>query len=27
VKCVITDSTVNGISAPLLFDEDGKQIN
>jgi ATP-dependent Clp protease ATP-binding subunit ClpX len=27
VKCVITDNTVNGIGAPLLFDEDGKQIN
>lgn len=26
VKCVITDNTVNGIGAPLLFDEDGKQI-
>jgi ATP-dependent Clp protease ATP-binding subunit ClpX len=27
VKCVITDNIVNGIGAPLLFDEDGKQIN
>jgi len=27
VKCVITDNTVNGIGAPLLFDEDGKLIN
>ena len=27
VKCVITDNIVNGIGAPMLFDEDGKQIN